>query len=251
MTQIKLIKNNFMIIKLYITTILVLNITLNSIAQSTSISTEPNLYYIFKEPKIKSSNPPVIILMHGIGSSEKDLFSFANQLPDSFLVISLRAPITLSNDSYAWYHISYENEKPVSNKNEAEASRKLIIEFINQLKNKHSFSNKRVYLCGFSQGSIMAYSVGLTNPDKIKGIAVMSGRILEEIKPLVASKEKLKNLNVFICHGTNDGIINVSYAREANSYLIQLGITPIYKEYPEAHNISNDMFKDLLNSLKK
>lgn len=210
----------------------------------------PSLYYIFKEPKIKSAKPPVIILMHGVGSNEKDLFSFANQLPDSFLVISFRAPIELGKDSYAWYHLSFENGKPISNPIEAEASRSMIIDFINNLKNKHAYNEKRVYLCGFSQGSIMAYSVGLTIPEKIKGIAVMSGRLLEEVKPLVASKEKLKNLKVFISHGTNDNVINVSEARQAQTYLKQLSLNPTYKEYPEAHNISNAMFNDMLMWLK-
>ena len=91
--------------KLLSTFILFIVLALPSFAQKTT----PSLYYIFKEPKIKSAKPPVIILMHGIGSNEKDLFSFANQLPDSFLVISLRAPIKLGNDSYGWYHLSFEN----------------------------------------------------------------------------------------------------------------------------------------------
>lgn len=213
--------------------------------------TTTGLYYIFKEPKIKSAKPPVIILMHGVGSNEKDLFSFANQLPDSFLVISLRAPIELGKDSYGWYHLSFENGKPIGNPTEAEASRLMIIDFINNLKNKHAYNEKRVYLCGFSQGSIMAYSIGLTVPEKIKGIAIMSGRLLEEVKPIIASKEKLKNLKVFISHGTNDNVLPINNAREANTYLKQLGINATYKEYPETHTISNTMFNDLLIWLKK
>ncbi len=233
--------------KLLSTIILFTVLVFTSYAQKT----KPSLYYIFKEPKIKSAKPPVIILMHGVGSNEKDLFSFANQLPDSFLVISLRAPIELGKDSYGWYHLSFENGKPISNPVEAETSRLMIIDFINNLKNKHAFNEKRVYLCGFSQGSIIAYSVGLTVPEKIKGIAIMSGRLLEEVKPMIASKEKLKNLKVFISHGTNDNVLPVSNAREANTYLKQIGITSTYKEYPEPHTISNAMFNDLLIWLKK
>lgn len=233
--------------KLISTFILFIALAFTSFAQKTT----PSLYYIFKEPKIKSAKPPVIILMHGVGSNEKDLFSFANQLPDSFLIISLRAPIKLGNDSYAWYHLSFENGKPISNPIEAEASRLMIIDFINTLKSKHAFDEKRVYLCGFSQGSIMAYSVGLTVPEKIKGIAIMSGRLLEEIKPIIAGKDKLKNLKVFISHGTNDNVLPINNAREANTYLKQLGINATYKEYPEPHTISNAMFNDLLIWLRK
>jgi len=234
-----------------ITILLFFGITFNSFTQSVTKPSAPSLYYVYKEPKIKSANPPVIILMHGVGSNEQDLFSFAPQLPDSFLVISLRAPITLSKDSYAWYHLTFENGKRIGNPIEAEASRLMIIQFINQLKTKHAFNDKRVYLCGFSQGSIMAYSVGLTVPEKIKGIAVLSGRLLEEVKPQIVAKEKLKNLKVFVSHGTNDGVIMINEARDAVAYLKILGITPTYKEYPEAHTISLAMLADMLQWLKK
>lgn len=65
------------------------------------------------------------------------------------------------------------------------------------------------------------------------------------------TKDKLKNLKVFISHGTNDNVLTVSNAREANTYLKQLGINATYKEYPEPHTISNAMFNDLLIWLKK
>ncbi|MBI3519005.1 MAG: dienelactone hydrolase family protein [Bacteroidetes bacterium] len=237
--------------KLIVSILFLVGVVFSAFPQSPAQSKQSGLYYIFKEPKLKSAKPPVIILMHGVGSNEKDLFAFADQLPDSFLVISLRAPITLGNNSYGWYHLRFENGKPVSNVIEAEASRLMIIDFINQLKNKHAYNEKRVYLCGFSQGSIMAYSVGLTVPEKIKGIAVMSGRLLDEVKPIVAKKDKLKTLNVFIAHGTNDHVLLIDNAREAYNYLKQSGIVPTYKEYPEAHTISNAMFVDMLQWLKK
>ena len=40
------------------------------------------LQYIVREPKIASQNPPLLILLHGYGSNEHDLFSFAEELPD-------------------------------------------------------------------------------------------------------------------------------------------------------------------------
>jgi phospholipase/carboxylesterase len=71
------------------------------------------------------------------------------------------------------------------------------------------------------------------------------------VKPLIASKEKIKNLNVFVSHGTNDNIIPVNEARASVAYLKTLGITPLFKEYPEVHTISNAMFADMLLWLKK
>ena len=146
--------------------------------------TTTDLHYLVREPKIKSMHPPVIFLLHGVGSNEEDLFSFANQLPEKYLVISARAPISLGGNSFAWYQVDFSTNKPVFNFEQEEKSRTIIINFIEQLKEKYSFNEKEIYLCGFSQGAIMSYSVALTKPGLIKGIAVMSGRLLEEIKQI-------------------------------------------------------------------
>ncbi len=210
-----------------------------------------SLHYLVKHPQTENNKTPLIILLHGIGSNEKDLFSFADQLPEKFLVISARAPYEMGKDSYAWYEADFSKPKPIFNKEQAEKSRNTIIKFIEELKTKYTFDDKQVYLSGFSQGAIMAYSAGLTQPDKIKGIAVMSGRLLEEVKPLIISTENLKQLNVFITHGTEDNVLGIHFAQESNAYLKQLGINAVYKEYPEGHTISKDMLSDLINWLNK
>ncbi|MES2593635.1 MAG: esterase [Bacteroidota bacterium] len=209
------------------------------------------LHYLVRPPKIQSATTPLLILLHGVGSNEKDLFSFAEQLPDNFLVISAQAPYQMGKDSYAWYEVNFSSGKPVFNKDQAEKSRTTLIQFIDQLKDKYVFDTHQVYLCGFSQGAIMAYSVGLTRPDKVRGIAVMSGRLLEEVKPLIKRSEQLKQLDIFISHGTNDPVLGVHYARESSAYVKELGIQPIYKEYIAEHTISAEMLSDLKSWLHK
>jgi hypothetical protein len=59
------------------------------------------LYYLAKEPSIKSTKMPVLILLHGIGSNEKDLFHLADKLHPQMLIISVRAPIQLDKGAYA------------------------------------------------------------------------------------------------------------------------------------------------------
>lgn len=207
------------------------------------------LYYLVREPIVKSAHPPVLILLHGVGSNEQDLFSLANRLPDDFLVISARAPIQLGANSFAWYQVDFSTGKPVYNIEQQENSRTILMKFIGQIKAKYPTSGK-IYLGGFSQGAIMSYSVGLTRPELVNGIAVMSGRLLEETKPLVAAKDKLQTLKIFISHGTNDQVLNIQYARTSVDYLKKLNLNPTYKEYPAAHTVSNDMLVDLVRWLK-
>jgi len=216
---------------------------------STPKNEESPLYYLVREPKTRINNPPLILLLHGVGSNEQDLFSFAGQLPDKFLVISARAPLSVGKDSYAWYQVDFSKGKPVFNQEQEEAGKKIIIQFISFLKTRYVFDDQQVYLCGFSQGAIMSYAVGLTNPEMIQGIAAMSGRILDEVKPLTASNEKLKHLSIFISHGTDDGVLTIQYAREAAEFLKLLNLNPTYHEYPAGHTINDEMFRDLVNWL--
>ncbi len=237
--------------KLFKLPVLFLTIIISNVQCQPVKKTEPVLKYLVREPKVKSEKPPLLILLHGFGSNEQDLFSLAEHLPENFLVVSARGPYSLGGDGYAWYHADFSTPKPIYNKEEAEKSRNTIIQFIEELKQKHSIDENQIYLCGFSQGGIMSYSVGLTRPDLLKGIAVMSGRLLEDVKPLIIKNEKLKQLNIFISHGTNDPVLNIQNARDAVGYLKISGLNPSYKEYNEGHTISNEMLSDLVNWLKQ
>lgn len=228
-------------------------LTLLSINTSSCMpkANSPKLHYLVREPKIKSSTPPLIIMLHGVGSNEDDLFSLANSIPDKFLVVSARGPITLGTGSYGWYHLDMSTGKIIYDKLEAEKARTIIIQFLQDLKTEHPYDTSQVYLIGFSQGSIMSLSVALTRPDLIKGVAVMSGRLLEEIKPQISKGPALSRMKIFISHGTNDPVLNISQARSCVQFLKDNNLNPEYHEYPEQHTISNAMLQDMLIWLNK
>ncbi len=211
--------------------------------------TNNGLHYLVRQPTVHSAAPPVLILLHGVGSNEQDLFSFADRIPGEYLLIAARAPHTRAPGSYAWYEVDLSSGKPVFNLDQAEGSRVTLIRFIEDLKARHAFDPARVFLCGFSQGGIMAYSVGLSRPDLVRGIAVMSGRLLEEVKPRIAGAPELQRLSILITHGTQDRTLPVHYALEADAYLRSLALAPALKTYPEGHTISAAMLADLLNWL--
>jgi len=135
------------------------------------------------------------------------MFSYAESLSDDFLIVSERGPLTLRENSYTWFQVQFTPDGSVINEQQAENSRKEIIRFIDDLKKVEQFDENNVYLVGFSQGGIMSYSVALTAPEKIKGIAVMSGRLLPEVKPLIAKDSELQKLKIFISHGTHDSVL--------------------------------------------
>ena len=70
-----------------------------------------NLDYLVQEPKIKHDKNPLLLLLHGYGSNEEDLFSFATELPQDHYVISVRAPHNLQPYGHAWYAIYFDADE--------------------------------------------------------------------------------------------------------------------------------------------
>ena len=209
------------------------------------------LHYILKTPKTKTENPPAFILMHGIGGNEKMLSYLSSQLPDDFLVFLLCAPYPLNTDSYSWFRVNFSDGIPVINFEDFEESRKKVIQFIEYISTQYEFGKQQIYLGGFSQGGEMAYSVGLTRPDLLKGIVVFSSRIAPEIQSITAADETLRRLKIFIYHGANDPIIPVKLAQESVNYLQKTGLQPVYKETGDKHRINIKVFEEINRWLKE
>jgi len=206
------------------------------------------LNYLVKPAATAAGKKKTLILLHGVGSNEQDLFSLAQLMPDNYLVISPRGPVTLGEGRYAWYQVDFSSGAPVINAQQEEKSRALILDFVRQVKQQYAV--EEVYLGGFSQGAIMSYSIGLTHPKEISGVLSFSGRILQEIRPHVVEDDALKQLAVFIAHGTQDHTLPVHYAREAKAYLEQLGVQLSYHELEMGHQINNQVLAETLAWLK-
>ena len=66
------------------------------------------LSLLHRPPTVDTTEPWLLVLMHGVGSNEDDLFGLADFVPAPFHVLSLRAPFVLGPGSYAWFEFSIE-----------------------------------------------------------------------------------------------------------------------------------------------
>ena len=210
------------------------------------------LEYLIREPKIKAEKNPLILLLHGYGSNEQDLFSFASELPDEYYVIAARAPYDLQYGSYAWYAINFDgNQNKFSDDVQAVASRDLIATFIDELVLNYPIDAKQVALLGFSQGTILSYAVALSYPEKVQRVIALSGYINEEIIAKDYRNNDFSNLQIFVSHGSVDQVIPASWARKAPGILSALAIPNTYQEYEVGHGVAPQNFADLKNWLQK
>lgn len=209
------------------------------------------LNYLIRTAKDSSKNAPLLILLHGHGSNENDLFSFSTQIPEDWIVLSVRGPYKLAENSYRWYDVKMVKEKIVINIDEEESSRKELMQLVAEISQKYKVDSNKIVVAGFSQGANMAQSLGLGEPNLVSGFAVFSGRFVEEFIPYISKSRMLKNSKAFISHGTGDNMLPKTYATENISKLKDLGIQVSYCEDSNGHSIStkqwNEFSKWLLN----
>jgi phospholipase/carboxylesterase len=208
------------------------------------------LVHLARPPLVKEQAPPLLLLLHGVGSNEHDLFALAPSLDERFLILSLRAPNTLGPQSYAWFEVDFTPQGAVINPAQAEASRQTLITFINEAFTAYGTDPKQVYLVGFSQGAIMSASITLTRPDLIAGAVLMSGRILPEIRPSVVTPEKLSGLPMLVVHGTQDMVLPISHGRASRDTLSSLPVDLTYREYAMGHEVSRESLAEVARWLK-
>jgi phospholipase/carboxylesterase len=208
-----------------------------------------SLVHLVRQPHVKGASTPLLLLLHGVGSNEYDLFGLAPYLDKRFLIISVRAPHTMGVDSFAWFEVNFTPQGPVIQPEQAEASRNRMITFLNEAVAAYGADPQQVYLMGFSQGAIMSASVALTRPELVAGVVLMSGRILPQIEPLVAAPEKLKGLPVLVVHGTSDGVLPINNGRDSQKRLSALPVDLLYREYPMGHEVSRESLADVTSWL--
>lgn len=187
---------------------------------------------------------PCLILLHGVGANEANLIDFAARQDSRLTVILARGPITFGPNQYGWFNVNFTSAGPVIHAAQAEHSRQTLIAFIDSLPAAYGIDPERIWIAGFSQGGILSASVGLTSPDKVKGFGILSGRILPEIAPLMASDEALGKAHAFVSHGVQDGKLSIQFARNAQRLLTEKTVQLTYHEYDAGHELNEAMQRD-------
>jgi phospholipase/carboxylesterase len=97
---------------------------------------------------------------------------------------------------------------------------------------------ERLILAGFSQGSVMAYSLGLAaSRPRPAGILAFSG-FIPQVPEFEWDLEGRVGLPVSVSHGTLDPMIPVGFGRDARERLSAAGLDVKYTEEPVGHGIT-------------
>jgi phospholipase/carboxylesterase len=206
---------------------------------------EPESGIFFRKACSSSAPKGRLLLLHGVGSNEANLASLAASLPADLEILLLRGPLQVGPQGFAWYQVNFTSNGPSFNQEQAESSRQLLLRFIKAL------PPLPTVIAGFSQGGIMSSSVGVTEPEMVKGFALLSGRMLREIDPRIAAADRLKSVSAFIAHGLQDNVLPADWAKEADAWLERIGVAHETHFYTMAHEIIAEELADFSAWLTK
>jgi phospholipase/carboxylesterase len=189
-----------------------------------------------------------LVLFHGRGADEHDLFPLLDALdPERRLVgATPRGPLSLPPGGAHWYVLggigTPERQTFMSSYDQA-------AEWLGAFLDEHGLSAGRLVLGGFSQGGVMAYSLGLgagrPRPAAIvtfsSFIPTVEGFEFDLSPPLPP---------VAIGHGTLDSVIEVEWGRRARDVLTDAGAEVLYRETPMFHQIDPEFVREASDWLR-
>ena len=205
--------------------------------QKTSALTLP-LAFQHRVAAPEAESPWLLVLMHGVGSNDDDLFGLAPHVPGRFHVLSLRAPYVLGPHSYAWFQFGVKPDgSRIIDQAQELASRKLVVQTVEAAAKQLGVPPERVVVGGFSQGGIMSLSLLLTQPELLHGVLVMHSRLLPEVLAAAAPVAALAGRKAWVSHGLQDNVIPLPNAHATRAHLTATPVELIYAEFPGAHEI--------------
>lgn len=206
--------------------------------------------YIERKPLKKLDKNPLLLLIHGYGSNEEDLFSFSRDIPEEFHIVSVRGLHTLQWGMYCWYEINIMDAEKFNNIEQGTESREKLVKFIDEITSQENLDKENVRVCGFSQGAILSYSLAFHYPEKVKNIGILSGYPeMKFIAPIDKQKD-YSHLDFFISHGTEDPVLPVEWARNAKPLMEEMNLKYRYQEYPGGHGVGPQNYMDFLSWIK-
>ena len=179
----------------------------------------------------------LLVLFHGRGSDERDLFPLLDELDPQrrLLGVTPRGPLSLPPGGAHWYAFQEVGYPDPPTFRETYAA---VTEWLD------GFDFEDVVLGGFSQGAVMTYALGLGEGRPRPTAMVALSGFMPTVPGFELSLEPPLP-PVAIGHGTYDPVISVEFSRTARDRLEAAGGEVLYREYPLPHAVDPGFLAEL------
>jgi phospholipase/carboxylesterase len=196
----------------------------------------------FAEPSVASAGStdpeaPLVVLLHGRGSHEREILSLAGHLPSGPAYAAVRAPIA-EGGGFAWF-VNRGIGRPV-----AESLAQTMTWFRGWL-DEVAPGNRAVVLVGFSGGAAFAGGLLLSDPERYAGAAILYGTLPFDAGVPV-TPGRLSGRSVFVAQGELDAVIPRELLDRTWDYLVdESGASVHARRDPGGHGISTQTLAEL------
>lgn len=207
-----------------------------------------NLQFIIDEPE--QSADSCIIWLHGLGASGHDFAPVTPLLRQVAGLPGLRgiyphAPelaVTINGGMRmpAWYDILAASPRRVINPHQFRQATDAVQALIEQ-QIENGIASERIVIAGFSQGGAVAFQTALGCTHQLAGLVCLSTYLAFPPEISAANNQ----LPIFIGHGVHDVVVPKMLGQEALVMLEQHQLTPLWREYPLQHEVSQAELEDV------
>jgi phospholipase/carboxylesterase len=194
-----------------------------------------------------------IVVLHGLGADGNDFVPIAQEL-DLSAVGPVRfvfphapvRPVTLNGGlpMRAWYDILGAD---LARREDEPGLRQSIgqVQALLDREAARGIAPERTVLMGFSQGCAMTLLTGLRAPQRLAGLAGLSGYL--PLAATTAAERSAANQStpVFLAHGRQDPMVTLARGAAARDALLALGQPVQWHEYAMQHSVSAEEIADL------
>ncbi|MEO5781086.1 alpha/beta hydrolase [Arthrobacter sp. PAMC25284] len=126
---------------------------------------------LWSKSEADRAGKPLLILLHGHGANEQDLFSLAELLPADFVVAAVRAPIA-TGPGFTWFPLTASIDYTLDAVMDASS---YVLDWLDSVKANHP----SVTLLGFSMGMAMATTMLRQRPADFAAVVGLSGFVVD------------------------------------------------------------------------
>lgn len=181
---------------------------------------------------------PLVVLLHGRGSNEREILSLGEAFDPNVAVAALRGPLEVGPDAYAWF-ANAGIGRPV-----AESLRAQLDWFYSWLATE-SPAGRRSALVGFSGGAAFAAAVALDRPELIAATAVLYGTVPFDAG-LATGPGSLAGVELFHAQAENDEVMPATLMERTWTYLTsESGANLVARRTNAGHRITPALLGEL------
>jgi phospholipase/carboxylesterase len=180
---------------------------------------------------------PLVVLLHGHGVDESDLFGLADLFPRTASVAALRGPIA-AEGGFRWF-AHHEIGRPLAVSIEAGMT------YVETWLDGAAGATSGIWLAGFSGGATIAGALLLRRPERYAGVAMLHGALPFDAG-IPIEPDQLAGCHVFYGYGERDAVIPPALIARSREYLSDAsGAAAEIHGYRAAHEIPAAEQRDL------